>query len=131
MSGQKRYHEDDNGRFAGNSEFTQVKKTRVVVDSNYLAFANTLNTRLDTLTRKIEHVLNKLNTRLGNLETTIQNLSSAMEAMQVSVCDTVSMVMANGSGAMAIGSPAIQMETGSPMDINCDNAQSMQTNYYA
>jgi hypothetical protein len=116
MSGQKRFNEDD-------CEFTQIKKSRIVtVDSNYLVLANTLDTRLDTLTRRIEHILSQLNTRLGNLETTVRNLSGAVETMQVTVCDTLAMstgliagVANNQPAAMDIGSP---MDTGTPHRVN-------------
>lgn len=131
MSGQKRCHEDDTGRFAvnNNSEFTQVKKTRVVVDSNYLALANTLDTRLDTLTSRIEHMLSQLNTRLGNLETTVRNLSGAVETMQVTVCDTVAMTTGIITGSEH--NQIVGMETGSPMDIGTPSRANTHAPYYA
>ena len=130
MSGQKRCHEDDSGQLTlGHREFIQAKKSRVLVDSNYLTLANTLDARLDTLTRRIEHMLSLLNTRLGTLEATVQNLNNAIETMQVTVCDTLSMATGSGAISMAAGSIAMTMDTSSPMDIGRD--QSKHTTYYA
>jgi hypothetical protein len=56
-------------------------------------------------------MLTQLNTRLGNLEATVHALTNTVDAMHVTVYDSMSMATAGGSG-----SPAKAMDTGSPMD---------------
>ncbi len=102
-------------------DYCQSKKSRVSIDSNYLALANTLDARLDTLTRRIEHVLTQLNNRLSSLESRIQSMANSLDAMHITICDTV---------AMDTGSPAKPMETGSPMDTEQPNGN-LILNYYA
>lgn len=114
MSGYKRSH-DETERLSSD-DYCQSKKSRVNIDSNYLALANTLDARLDTLTRRIDHMLTQLNTRLGNLEATVQSLANALDTMHVTLYDSLSMV----SSAVANGSPVKSMDTGSPMD-TCNN----------
>jgi hypothetical protein len=126
MSGYKRSHEDMER--LSSDDYCQSKKSRVSIDSNYLALANTLDARLDTLTRRIEHTLTQLNNRLGNLEATVQSLANALDTMHVTVCDAVSMVACN----VANGSPAKAMDTGSPMDTsNNRSCGYSHTTYYA
>ena len=127
MSGYKRCHEDStNNRIHGQEDFNQSKKSRVTVDSNYLALANTLDARLDTLTRRIEHMLTQLNTRLGNLEAIVHSLTNTVDSMQVTVSDSMSMVV----NTIANGSPAKAMDTGSPMDTGTP-ARHSHASYYA
>ena len=110
MSGYKRTHDDT--ACLPSDNFGHNKKSRVTVDSNYLALANTLDTRLDTLTRRIEHMLTQLNTRLGNLEATIHTLANTVDSMHVTVYESLSMVASTCTN----GSPVKSMDTGSPLD---------------
>jgi hypothetical protein len=125
MSGYKRCHEDATSHcIPGQEDFNQSKKSRVTVDSNYLALANILDARLDTLTRRIEHMLTQLNTRLGNLEATVHSLTNTVDAMHVTIYDSMSMVVAN------TGSLVKTMDTGSPMDTGTPTRHS-HASYYA
>lgn len=126
-SGYKRSHEGIER--LSSDDYCQSKKSRVNIDSNYLALANTLDTRLDTLTRRIEHMLTQLNNRLGNLEATVQSLANSLDTMQITVCDTMSIVACT----MFNGSPVKSMDTGSPMDIinNGGDDKHSHASYYA
>jgi hypothetical protein len=127
MSGYKRSHGDIES--LSSDDYCQSKKSRVSISSNYLALANTIDARLDTLTRRIEHMLTQLNTRLGNLEAIVHTLTNTVDSMHVSISDSMSMVV----NTIANGSPAKAMDTGSPMDTghNVSDGRHSHASYYA